>query len=356
MKKKETVVVAMSGGVDSSVVASLLVEQGYEVIGIMLRLWTDGDACTNRCCTPEAVADAKKIAFALSIPFYVLDYQDYFYNSVVNYFLDSYGQGQTPNPCLMCNKQVRFGQLRKEAIQLGATYLASGHYATIKQDHNGIFSLHKGKDKTKDQSYVLYQLQQEELRSLLFPLGSWEKTKVRAYAKEKGLITYKKSDSMDLCFLGDQDYRTVLKKRRPEIFIHGKIEDTSGKVLGEHTGLPNYTIGQRKGLGISASEPLYVQKLDRETNTIVLATAKEMKQTSFTISQLNLHKQYKPNEVYKVLVKTRYTGKETPATLQLTQDGNNATLFAEEGFFAPTSGQAAVFYEDTQLTGGGIIN
>ena len=245
------VVVAMSGGVDSSVAAALLKQQGYEVIGMMLRLWSEpGKEDSNRCCTPDAMALARRVAAKLDIPFYVVDAKDVFRKTVVEYFLDGYARGETPNPCLICNRQIRWEFLLNHALALDAEFMATGHYAR-KHDDNDKYQLLRAVDKTKDQSYVLHVLNQEKLKRALFPVGDYTKPEIRKIAESFGLPTASRHDSQDLCFLAGDDYRNFLQRNAAEMLKPGKITRRDGEVVGEHNGLANYTIGQRKGLGSS---------------------------------------------------------------------------------------------------------
>ena len=260
-KRDKRVVVAMSGGVDSSVAAALLVREGYDVVGMMMRLWSDeamGGAEHNRCCTPDQILIARTVANKLGIPFYVLDSKDVFRDIVVQYFIDQHRAGYTPNPCLECNRHIRFDWLLRHAIALDANYLATGHYARIAESPEGGWLLKKGLDPGKDQSYVLSVMSQEQLSKTLFPVGEYPKAEVRRIAGELGLDVANRKDSQDLCFLGNKDYRDFLRLHAPDMMIKGPIVTKSGEVLGEHLGLSNYTIGQRKGLGVSYTEPLYV--------------------------------------------------------------------------------------------------
>ena len=263
MGSKGRVVVAMSGGVDSSVAAAVLVQQGYEVIGIMMRLWSEpGQEAHNRCCTPDAMAGARRVAAMLDIPFYALDAQQIFHQQVVNYFVDGYGQALTPNPCLTCNRQIRWGFLLEHARSLGAEAMATGHYARTRQTQDGAYELLRAVDASKDQSYILHILDQEQLSRARFPLGYYTKSEVRQIAHDLDLPVAERPDSQDLCFISGGDYRDFLRRHAPEIQSPGAILTRQGERLGQHEGLANYTIGQRKGLGIAAPYPLYVLEKD----------------------------------------------------------------------------------------------
>jgi tRNA-specific 2-thiouridylase len=352
-KSKIRIVVAMSGGVDSSVVATILKREGYDVIGIMLRLWSESSCDTNRCCTPESIENARLLADQLEIPFYVLDYQQPFMELVVGYFTQVYSASMTPNPCLVCNKKIRFGKLLKEALALDAQYLATGHYAQIRQK-DGIYQLHRGVDLLKDQSYVLYQLDQYQLSYLKFPLGDFHKTEVRRLAQEYGLAVAKRPDSQDLCFVGDSDYREFLKKTVPGIFKKGELKNQQGEVLGTHNGLPGYTIGQRRGLGISGTAPYYVTKLDTATNTLWVGKDNERGQKQFWVDEVKYISGKTPEKQREILVKIRYTSKTVPAILIPNRE-EKAEIVLEKPLNDITPGQSAVFYQGEQVVGGGII-
>lgn len=349
-----TVVVAMSGGVDSSVAAALLVEEGYNVVGMMLRLWAEAGGSANRCCTPDAVADARRVADALGIPFYVRNYKELFKETVVQFFIDGYAQGVTPNPCIMCNREIRFNRLLKEALSLGGDYLATGHYVRVQQGEDGSYQLLKGIDHSKDQSYVLYTMTQERLARLKFPVGEYSKTKIRQIAKDKNLPVFNRPDSQDLCFLGDGDYRDFLKRQAPETVKPGNIVNTAGDILGEHKGLAFYTIGQRKGLGIYGPEKLYVIRMESETNTLVVGTADELGQRALVAQEVNFISGHAPREPLTVSAKIRYKAGEMEGLLT-TLPNQRAHL----NFVSPlrdiTPGQAVTFFQGEQVLGGGII-
>ncbi len=352
----ERVVVAMSGGVDSSLAAALLVEQGYEVVGMMLRLWAEDDvpgAAGNRCCTPDAQALARYVANLLEIPFYVLDVQAPFKQRVVDFFIREYSAGVTPNPCLQCNRHIRFGHLLRHALALGAGYLATGHYARVRQV-NGRYQLLKGVDAHKDQSYVLHVLGQQELAHALFPVGGYTKAEVREMARARGLPVADRPESQDLCFLADGDYRRFLARHAPDAVRPGPIMDTAGRRLGQHQGLPFYTIGQRKGLGLSGPEPLYVIATDPATNTLIVGRRAELGRNRFRVQPVNWISGEAPATPLRCTVKIRYKASEVPATVT-PLEGGYAEVITDEPLYAVTPGQAAVFYDGEVVLGGGII-
>lgn len=352
----ERVVVAMSGGVDSSLAAALLVEQGYEVVGIMLRLWAEDDTsgtAGNRCCTPDAQALARYVAHLLEIPFYVLDVQTPFKTQVVDFFVQEYSSGVTPNPCLQCNRHIRFGHLLRHALALGAGYLATGHYARVRQV-NGRYQLLKGVDERKDQSYVLHVLTQQELAHALFPVGSYTKAEVREMARARGLPVADRPESQDLCFLADGDYRRFLARHAPEALRPGPIVDTVGRRLGQHQGLPLYTIGQRKGLGLSGPEPLYVVATDLATNTLIVGGRAELGRERFRVQRVNWISGEAPTAPLRCTVKIRYKASEVPAMVT-PLEGGYAEVITDEPLYGVTPGQAAVFYDGEVVLGGGMI-
>jgi len=357
-RKKPRVVVAMSGGVDSSVAAALLVQQGYDVIGVMMRLWSEPDdgssARHNRCCTPDQMADARKVASQLNIPFYVLDVQEYFHQAVVQSFIDEHALGRTPNPCVACNREIRFDYLLEQSIALDSDFLATGHYARIRQTPSG-FDLLEAHDKSKDQSYVLFVLGQYQLEKLLFPIGELRKKEVRELASSFDLPVASKDESMDLCFIANGDYRQFLNKHAIKVSPPGPIVSSTGQVIGEHNGLANYTIGQRKGLGISASEPLYVLTKDIVKNEIVVGPRKELGILSLNVSNVNWISGIKPVESIETTVKIRYKSKPALA-LATPHSDNEVKVDFREAVFGATAGQAAVFYKEEKCIGGGIIS
>jgi tRNA-specific 2-thiouridylase len=355
----KTVVIAMSGGVDSSVAAALLVEQGYHVIGMMMRLWAEetfeGFSGHNRCCTPDQLGDARRIANQLGIPFYVIDTKETFKQNIVQFFIDGYSQGHTPNPCLECNRHIRFDWLLKHALAMEADYLATGHYARVSYKADGNAQLHMSQDAKKDQSYVLSVLSQEKLNRALFPIGQYEKPYVRQLAEQLGLPVAQKSDSQDLCFLGDGDYRRFLRDYAdPRIFQPGPIRTVEGQVLGQHEGLVNYTIGQRKGIGIAATEPLYVVKLDHAANVLIVGTKAQLGSSRLTAGRANWIAGQPPDQTFRALVKIRYKAEAVPGTVTILENGQFEVQF-DEPRRDITPGQGAVVYQDDICLGGGII-
>jgi tRNA-specific 2-thiouridylase len=350
----ERVVIAMSGGVDSSVAAALLVEQGYEVIGLMMRLWSEPEGeADNRCCTPDAVDGARWVADDLGIPFYLINVEAPFRRHVVDYFVDEYAAGRTPNPCLACNRHIRFDLLLRRALALDARYLATGHYARVRRA-NGRYRLLKGADPRKDQSYVLYMLNQEILPRVLFPLGDYTKPQVRRMARQRGLPVAERAESQDLCFLTDGDYRRFLQAERPDAVRPGPIVDRAGGVLGRHQGLPFYTIGQRRGLGVAAPEALYVLEIDAERNALIVGTADELGRRALTAVGVSYVAGEPPPEAIRVTAKIRYKAPEAPALLAPLPRGR-AALRSDAPLRDITPGQGVVFYRGEELIGGGII-
>lgn len=347
----------MSGGVDSSTTAALLVERGYDVLGLMMRMWSEeGDGILpNKCCSPEAVADARGVCQRLKIPFYLLNVEAEFKTRVVDFFTDGYAQGITPNPCLQCNRHVKFGTLLAKARALGADRLATGHYARIRQNERGEYELLKGVDAHKDQSYALHILSQDQLAHSMFPLGDMTKTETRALAQSFGLRVADKDDSQDLCFISDSNYRNFMRRNRPDALVPGPILDMQGNMLGTHTGLPDYTIGQRKGLGIAASEPFYVTALDGARNALIVGRADDLGKLELTAHHVN----WIPPRLGRELplcaaVKIRYRSAEHDAMLY-ELDATTVHVVFQEPLRDVTPGQAAVFYDGEQCLGGGII-
>jgi len=347
----------MSGGVDSSVAAALLVNQGYDVVGIMMRLWSESietnTVITNRCCTPDQMAEARRVAAHLNIPFYVLDAQSLFRKTIVQQFIDDHNAGLTPNPCIACNRQIRFSFLLQHAQALGAQFLATGHYARVR--HVGdCYELLKGCDSQKDQSYVLYSLNQEKLAHILFPVGEYNKKDVRALAKKFSLPVAAKHDSQDLCFVADGNHQAFLQRQRMNGFQPGPILDQNGQELGHHAGLPLYTIGQRKGLGISADQPLFVLQKDNTKNAIIVGPREALEQFEFYIQDINWISGVAIPAGELVDIKIRYKATAVPGYVSKSIN-NEALIKLTAPVRGVTPGQGAVFYHGDVCLGGGII-
>jgi tRNA-uridine 2-sulfurtransferase len=344
----------MSGGVDSSVAAALLKEQGYDVVGIMLKLWSDGESGkANRCCTPADVDAARSIANQLAIPFYLINIAESFKATVVDYFIDEYASGRTPNPCLICNRQIRFELLLNKALSLGAQYLATGHYARVREV-NGQYQLLRGVDVKKDQSYVLSVLGQKELAHALWPLGELTKPQVRDLAQKFNLSVAEKVESQDLCFLANGDYRDFLTRHAPAGSIRpGEIRDTSGKVLGVHQGLPFYTIGQRKGIGLAASEPLYVITLDATDNAVIVGAKHELGRRECLAREMHYVSGVQPIEPFRASAKIRYKAREAAVTVR--PQGTRAQIEFDELQRDITPGQGLVLFDAERVIGQGFI-
>ncbi len=357
MHTKPVVVVAMSGGVDSSVAAALLVEQGYTVIGMMLRLWSEQGADElNRCCSPAAMDSARKVAALLSIPFYVLDARKVFYENVIQPFIYDYTHNRTPNPCVACNRTIRWGFLYEQALTAGAGFLATGHYARSLRCPDGTFELLRGLDPAKDQSYVLHVLSQAQLQHTLFPLGELTKAHVRERAHHFNLPVAEKPDSQDLCFVGaGSDYRQFLARIAPEALVPGEIVSRQGDLLGYHQGLALYTLGQRKGLRLSAPTPLYVLEKDYTRNMLIVGPADQLVASSLVVDNVNWIAGCPPGDQLSATVKVRYKAPDVRCTVtQLNSSRIQVEL--DQSVRDITPGQAAVLYNGDICLGGGIIH
>jgi tRNA-specific 2-thiouridylase len=353
---KQRVVVGMSGGVDSSAAAALLIEQGYDVIGITLKLWPQD--CVNRaedkCCGPQAVTDARAVSHKLNIPYYLVDEAADFQKQVINYFAEEYRAGRTPNPCVMCNEKLKFGTLISRARQLGAEKIATGHFARVERRDDGRYLLKRGRDARKDQSYFLFTLKQEQLARSLFPLGELTKNDTREIARECELKTADKEESMEICFVPDKDYGRFLQQADLVHKHQGDVVDTAGRVLGKHDGIEFYTIGQRKGLGISSPKPLYVIELDARNNRVIVGDESLLERAEFTVERCNWIPFDEPPTSVEVMAKIRYNHPGCAATVTPLPSGA-AKVRLHTPQRAVTPGQACVFYQDDLVVGGGWI-
>jgi tRNA-specific 2-thiouridylase len=351
MKKK--VVIAMSGGVDSSLSAALLVQQGYDVIGLTMRLSDEGNLFYEEqgCCNESAVEDARRVAEIVGIPYYVVNFKAQFKEKVIDYFIDEYAHGRTPNPCIACNRHIKFDALMRRAAELGADFVATGHYAQVIHTEGGAL-LKKGVDTAKDQSYVLYNISREGLNRFLMPLGAMRKEETRALSEKLNLPTAHKKESQEICFIPNDDYHAYLKKAIPDKIKAGDIVDKTGKKLGRHNGLPFFTIGQRRGLGIAYPEPLYVTRLDVKNNRVIVGTSGDLFKKKLTVQDINWLKDF--DAPFTANVKIRYGSRESTATVY--PDKTRARVIFDEPQRAITAGQAAVFYDkEGFVLGGGTI-
>ncbi|MBK7966056.1 MAG: tRNA 2-thiouridine(34) synthase MnmA [Bacteroidetes bacterium] len=360
MNKKGRVLMAMSGGIDSSVAAIMLHQQGYEVIGLTMKTWDYASSGSTSketgCCSLDSINDARSIAVEYGFPHYILDIRGEFGESVIDNFVDEYLAGRTPNPCVMCNTHIKWEALLKRADMLNCEFIATGHYAKVREE-NGRHVISRGHDPSKDQSYVLWGVTQECLSRTMFPVGGMEKSAIRQMARDMGLHELaNKSESYEICFIPDNDYRAFLKNRVPELETSlegGDFRDKNGKVLGKHRGYPFYTIGQRKGLEIAVGEALYVTEIQPDTNTVILGEIEDLNKEEMLVRNINLVKYAAIPERLEVLSKVRYKDPGTMSTIE--QHGNEMRV----QFLAPVKsvapGQSAVFYEGDDVVAGGFI-
>ncbi len=350
----------MSGGVDSSVAAALLQRQGYEVIGATMKLWNDsstGSTDSERsCCTLSAVEDARRVAQKLDIPHYVFNFQAAFTHDVIDYFIAEYLAGRTPNPCIACNRHLKFGALLQKARELEADFVATGHYAQIDSNGpNGKYRLLKGLDDRKDQSYVLYHLDQYSLAHFLLPLGGLTKPETRKLASEFGFAVANKPESQEICFIPDNDYRRFLQERVPGLLKPGPFVSSTGQILGTHKGFACYTVGQRKGLGIALGQPMFVSAIDPATNRVTIGPETDIFSSRLTAHDVNWISGDLPQEPLRLMAKVRYSAQESPALMTPLADGRIEICF-DQNQRAITPGQSVVLYEGNCVLGGGIID
>ena len=351
------VMVGMSGGVDSSVAAKLLLDEGYEVMGVTLKLFDgeDVDEGVRTCCSLSDVEDARSVAYKLGFEHLVFNFKDDFRQHVMNQFVDSYLSGETPNPCIECNKHIKFDKMLRRAEELGFDYIATGHYAERKFDEKtGKYYLVRPADRSKDQTYVLYGLTQYQLSKTLFPLGGYDKTQVRKIAEDAGLVNSLKPDSQDICFVPDGDYAKFIRENSDAVIVPGDYLNTDGEKIGTHTGVINYTVGQRKGLGISLGKPAYVVDKNAELNTVTLGDENELYKSEIRVSDVNWISMDSLEEPMRVTAKTRYSQNEKEAIIY-PLDNNEVLVRFESPQRAPAKGQAAVFYLGDVVLGGGTI-
>ncbi len=355
-ERKTRVLVGMSGGVDSSVAAYLLKEQGYDVVGVTMKVWPQDcmSRAEDKCCGPQAIADARGVAYSLGIPHYVIDEADEFEKLVISYFSEEYKSGRTPNPCVMCNEKLKFGSLWDKARAIGAEYIATGHYAIIEHVRETAI-LRKGRDITKDQSYFLFSLRQKQLRRALTPLGAMSKTEIRAIARQIGLRVAEKVDSQEICFVPGNDYRAFLRTHLSgEDFQRGGIYDRDGTFIAQHDGIELYTIGQRKGLPGGSPRPRYVIDIDPKTNRVIVGDAEDLLTEEFEIDRLNWLDEATAGDSVEVDVKIRYAHPGARATLT-PLSGHRAKITLHNPQRSVTPGQAAVVYHHDRVLGGGWI-
>lgn len=348
--------IAMSGGVDSSLAAKMIKDEGYDCVGCTMKLYDNEDAELSNghtCCSLDDVEDARSVAYKIGIPYYVFNFKDGFRENVINRFVEEYEAGRTPNPCIDCNRYMKFDKLFERAMTLGCEYVVTGHYARIEEE-NGIYYLKKAVDDTKDQSYVLYSMTQEQLSHTMFPLGNMQKSQVRRLAEENSFINADKPDSQDICFVPDGDYASFLERYTKKNYEPGSFVDVEGNVLGTHNGTIRYTIGQRKGLGIAFGKPMYVKHIDAENNTVTLAEDSDLYDDKLTAMDFNWISGQAPTKAIKCHAKIRYRQKEQPATAYPMPEGKVEIVF-DQPQRAITPGQAVVLYDGDIVLGGGRI-
>ena len=355
---KKTVVVGLSGGVDSSVAAYLLKEQGYDVIGVTMQIWQEEDSCTveenGGCCGLSAVEDARRVAQKLDIPYYVMNFRKEFQEQVIDYFTREYLEGRTPNPCIACNRYVKWESLLKRSLEIGADYIATGHYARVEQLPNGRYAIRNSVTAKKDQTYALYNLTQEQLARTLMPVGAYTKEEIRKIAEEAGLLVAHKKDSQEICFVPDNDYAGFIKNSTGKTIPKGNFVQADGKVLGEHQGIIHYTIGQRKGLNLSMGHPVFVTKIRPDTNEVVIGENEDLFINTLLCDRVNFMAIEGLEEEVRLKAKIRYNHPGAECVISPAEEGKVRVTF-DQPQRAITPGQAVVFYQGEYVAGGGII-
>lgn len=355
---KKTVVVGLSGGVDSSVAAYLLKEQGYDVIGVTMQIWQEEDSCTveenGGCCGLSAVEDARRVAQKLDIPYYVMNFRKEFQKQVIDYFTREYLEGRTPNPCIACNRYVKWESLLKRSLEIGADYIATGHYARVEQLPNGRYAIRNSVTAKKDQTYALYNLTQEQLARTLMPVGAYTKDEIRKIAEEAGLLVAHKKDSQEICFVPDNDYAGFIKNSTGKTIPKGNFVLADGKVIGEHQGIIHYTIGQRKGLNLSMGHPVFVTKIRPDSNEVVIGENEDLFINTLLCDRVNFMAIEGLEEEARLKAKIRYNHPGAECVISPAEEGKVRVTF-DQPQRAITPGQAVVFYQGEYVAGGGII-